>query len=446
MRLHHYILSIGLFILCLLVVTRIVPLPVSAESPAPKAVHHKTNTIPVVQLAGNSTLFQLPEESRFSSDPTNPFTTLNLTGANAVQPNGIVEMAVAVRNFEAITRTVTVSTVLPTQLRYIDACSNNNISGSCSSTSAFSYAPESRALLWQGEVAPAHLDYNIEFVPNELSMPYLDLADYGVANLCEQFIAADERCDAATVTFNLGVNGYASTLYGLRQHALTVSVDGVIMGAGSTDSEERPTLTHNRWLPHKEAHGLKLAGLWRDSDLTEFGRWHVAILDGLIEGHPVFYAQWHDAPHADNTNLTVRHAVALVLDGSGGMDGHAFYLYDNLSDPAATVAHGYTVGIADQMGARGQTYAFAASSADSRPPQGYPPADGIVLHLYPTLIQPENAGGKTLTFSAHVDATVPETIVTTTVAMSDADDPALAYAWSTHYLPVRWQTYLPVIR
>ena len=419
------------------------PSPVSAESPASRAAHHETNAIPVIQLAGNRAPLQMPEESRFSSDPTNPFTTLHLTGANAVQPNGIVEMAVAVRNFEAITRTVTVSTVLPAQLNYIDSCSNSE---SCSSTSAFSYASESRTLLWQGEVAPAHLDYNIEFVPAAVSMPYIDLADYGVANLCEQFTVADERCDAATVTFNLGVNGYASTLYGLRQHALTVSADGVIMGAGGTDSEERPSLTHNHWLPHKETHGLKLAGLWRDSDLTEFGRWHVAILDGLVEGHPVFYAQWHDAPHANNANLTVRHAIALVLDGSGGLDGHAFYLYDNLSDPAASVAHGYTIGIADPMGARGQTYAFAASSADSRPPQGYPPQGGTVLHLYQTLIQPENAAGKMLTFSAHVDATVPETIVTTTVAMSDSADPALAYAWSTHYLPVRWQTYLPVIR
>ena len=44
--------------------------------------------------------------------------------------------------------------------------------------------------------------------------------------------------------------------------------------------------------------GFVLAGLWRDVGRRRpsSGRWHAAIISGLVQGHDVFYAQWHDAP------------------------------------------------------------------------------------------------------------------------------------------------------
>jgi hypothetical protein len=133
------------------------------------------------------------------------------------------------------------------------------------------------------------------------------------------------------------------------------------------------------------------------------GRFHAAIISGLIEGHDVFYAQWHDVPHTNNPDLTARHAIALLLNGDAStssaqvsagsaqaLAGHVFFIYDNISDPAQLVAQGYTIGIADKLGSRGVTYAYAPCCGDARPPQGYPPAAGTTLHLRPFLFGADN--------------------------------------------------------
>ena len=39
-----------------------------------------------------------------------------------------------------------------------------------------------------------------------------------------------------------------------------------------------------------------------------------------------------------------------------------FFIYDNISDPAQTVAQGYTIGIEDKLGVRGVTYAYAPAA------------------------------------------------------------------------------------
>ena len=177
---------------------------------------------------------------------------------------------------------------------------------------------------------------------------------------------------------------------------------------------------------------------------TQNGRFHAAIISGLIAGHDVFYAQWHDAPHAENPDLTARHAIALLLNGDGSLSGHAFFIYDNISDPAELVAQGYTIGIANKLGSRGATYAYAPCCGDAQPPQGYPPATGTTLHLRPFLFGADNNYQRTFSYAAVVTAPVPETVVSTAVATSSSPDPALATAWSTHYLYVRRQIYLPL--
>jgi hypothetical protein len=173
------------------------------------------------------------------------------------------------------------------------------------------------------------------------------------------------------------------------------------------------------------------------------GRFHAAIISGLIEGHDVFYAQWHDAPQSGDPDLTARHAIALLLNGDGSQAGHVFFIYDNISDPAQMVAEGYTIGVADKLGARGVTYAYAPCCGDGQPQQGYPPAAGTTLHLRPVLFGADDYS-RTFSYQALVNAPVPETIASTAVVTSSSPDPALATAWSTHYLYVRWQTYLPL--
>jgi hypothetical protein len=53
---------------------------------------------------------------------------------------------------------------------------------------------------------------------------------------------------------------------------------------------------------------------------------------------------------------------------------------------------------------------------------------------------------RSFSYEAIVNGQVPETITNTAVATSSSDDPALASVWSTHYLYVRRQTYIPLLR
>ena len=123
-----------------------------------------------------------------------------------------------------------------------------------------------------------------------------------------------------------------------------------------------------------------------------------------------------------------------------------FFIYDNISDPAQMVAQGYTIGVADKLGERGVTYAYAPCCGQTHPPQGYPPAAGTTLQLRPVLFGAANGYTRTFSYGAVVNAAVPETVVSTAVVTSSSPDSGLSYAWSTHYLYVRWQTYLPLVQ
>jgi uncharacterized repeat protein (TIGR01451 family) len=368
------------------------------------------------------------------SDPHNPHAVIRKTAPTFVQPGGIARYEITLANYESMTHTYRLTDTLPPQLTYV-----------ADSASELVYDPAARTLSWQGELSPGNLDYVIE--EHSPALPYLDLAAFGAVNLCDDFIAQGESCDDVSVTFNLGVNGYTTNLYGEALSQLTVSANGLILQHGAAASG------HNRWLPDATAPGFILAGLWRDVDMgggdtAPNGRFHAAIVGGLLEGHDVFYAQWHDAPHANNPDLTARQAIALLLNKDAGLPAaaHAFFIYDNISDPAQLLAQGYTIGIADKLGARGGTYAYAPCCGTPHPPQGYPPAAGTTLHLRPVLFGAVNDYSRTFSYEAMVNAQVPETITSTAVAVSSSGNPALAHTWSTHYLYVRWQTYLPVLR
>jgi uncharacterized repeat protein (TIGR01451 family) len=392
------------------------------------------------------------------SDPNNPYAVIRKTGPAFLQPGGTAHYEISLANYESITHTYQLTDTLPPQLAYVPGSATSTTDGDrprSVQASDLIYDPATRTLAWQGELSPGHLDYVIE--ENSLTLPYLDLADFGAVNLCEDLIANGEDCDDVTVTFNLGVNGYTTNLYGETLTQLVVSSNGIVLAGDGPDSQ--PQSGHNQWLPDATPPGHLLAGLWRDVDMGgadtgTSGRWHAAIISGLIEGHSVFYAQWHNAPHANDPDLTARNAIAILLNDDGNtsagsaqdMAGHAFFIYDNISDPAQTVAQGYTIGIEDKLGVRGVTYAYAPCCGDPQPPQGYSPAAGTTLHLRPVLFGAANDYHRTFSYEAIVNGQVPETITNTAVATSSSGNPALASVWSTHYLYVRLPTYIPLLR
>ncbi|HRQ42043.1 MAG TPA: hypothetical protein PLD25_29335 [Chloroflexota bacterium] len=388
------------------------------------------------------TIDHLPLTGGGGSDPNNPYAVIRKTAATFLHPGATARYQISLANYESITHTYWLTDTLPPQLTYVPDSATSTTDGSRPHSvpaSDLTFDPATRSLTWQGELSPGHLDTIIE--ENSLTLPYLDLADFGVVNLCDDFIANGEACDDVTVTFNLGGNGYTTNLYGEVLSQLTMSSNGLVLGS-EVGADGR-----NLWLPDTAVPGLVLAGLWRDVDMTNSGRFHAAIISGLVAGHDVFYAQWHDAPNANDPDLTARHAIAVLLNKDAGLPAaaHLFFIYDNISDPAQMVSHGYTIGIADKSGGRGVTYAYAPCCGDPQPPQGYPPTAGATLYLRPVLFGAANEYHRTFSYEAIVNAQVPETITNTAVATSSSSDPALAHVWSTHYLYVRWQTYIPFL-
>jgi uncharacterized repeat protein (TIGR01451 family) len=376
------------------------------------------------------------QESRTAA--TGWYPPIAKSGPDTRGPGATVRYEITLTNSESVTRSGRLSDTLPAGLDYVPGSSPD-----------LAYDPATRTLGWEGELAPGELAYVIE--PAGAALPYLDLAGFGAANLCAEVQPppAGEACAGATVTFNLGINGYSYTLYGQRLTEIVLSTNGVAL-AGVASAASQP-----RWLPDGAAPGLLLAGLWRAADLSAAGRWHAAILSGYLAGHDVFYAQWHDAPHAQDPDSTARHAIIIPLEREGAqagvtgpsgearLSGHLFYLYANVAHPPTTTALGYAIGIQDRTGARGVTYAF---SGPDHPPRGEPPAAGTTLHLQPVLFGASAAYRRTFAYEAVVNARVPETVANTAVLASDSPDPVLARAWSTHYLYVRRQTFLPLLR
>ena len=51
----------------------------------------------------------------------------------------------------------------------------------------------------------------------------------------------------------------------------------------------------------------------------------------------------------------------------------------------------------------------------------------------------------TFTYSVQVGGQIPQTIANTAEVTTDSDDPSLIYGWSTHYLYLRYLTFLPFV-
>ena len=172
------------------------------------------------------------------SDPNNPYAVIRKTAPAFLPPGATARYEISLANYESVTHTYQLTDTLPLQLAFVP-----------DSTGDLTYDPDTRTLTWQGELSPGHLDYVIE--ENSLTLPYLDLADFGAVNLCDDFIANGEDCDDVTVTFNLGVNGYTTNLYGEVLSQLTLSSNGLILGDDTTIPNPHG---HNQWLPDAAGH------------------------------------------------------------------------------------------------------------------------------------------------------------------------------------------------
>ena len=371
-------------------------------------------------------------QEQLSRIPADPFAALTKQGSQYAAPGATVTYLIDIANYEATPMGVNLTETLPGHLAYIEGSATGGL------------AAAGNQLSWQGELEPGHLDY---LVDETVALPYIDLADYGVGNLCDDSLAQGNVCQDIVVTINLGVNDYQTHLYGQPLYELSLSANGLILVSGQDSNQ--PTSAHNQLLPDQNAPGHLLAGLWRHNRLGTpetgpTGRWHAAILAGWINGQDVFYAQWHNAPHADDRDLTVRHAIALIL-GDGPNSGEIFYLYDNISDPIQQIAAGYTIGLEDKLGSRGLTWAYAACCGEPAPPIGLPPLPGTTLRLVPTLFGGHNAYSHQLSYQVRNNAPVPELVTTTVRAVTDSADPALAFLWSTYHLHSRLQAFLPIL-
>ncbi len=359
-----------------------------------------------------------------------PSLTLVKTGSTYAEPGGMATYEIQLANYESVSRTFTLTEQLP------DTLSLSGIEVISGTGGSLHYSRSQHTLSWTGNIEPGHLDYILS--QEDGALPYLDLGQYGAANLCDTFISNSQPCDDVLVTFNLGINGRFFPYYGRSFTTLTLSSDGLLLA-----QEPLTTTLPSSWLPDTAAPAHLMAGFWRNNDLTENGRWHAGIIAEWINGQDVFYAQWQDAPHANNPNQTVRHAMALTL-GQGG--GDIYLLYDNISDPTAEIQQGYTIGLQDGIGERGLTYAYAPCCNQPHPPLGQPPIPGTVLHLYPTLLETNNDYSLTFRYRVQLNSSVPigGLIPTTVTAQSNSPDPSLHYQWATHYLFVRELVFLPV--
>jgi uncharacterized repeat protein (TIGR01451 family) len=422
-------------ILLLFITTLVLTAVATAQDPAaPPPTHRPFAATPVYHIDAPFMVQAEPSAGNLTPAAGNlpsRLTPIRLTAPAFAPPGSVTTYAVALSNFELTPHSYTLTNPLPQQLEYIPD----------SASGGLAYEPATRVLTWQGALEPGKLEYVIS--DNSAALPYIDLGELGAPNLCHPFLADDQPCDNVTIAFNLGINNRSATLYGMEMREVVVSSNGLILVSNAP--ENNPTSPHNQWLPDNAPPGLLLAGLWRNSDMTGGGRWHAAIISGWASGHDVFYAQWHNAPHHDDPNLTARHAIAIVLNGSGELAGHIFYIYDNVSHPAQAISRGYTIGIEDRLGNRGVAWAYAPCCGDARPPQGHPPAPGTTLHLRPVLFGAANDYSRVFTYQARVNGVVPETIINTAYAASDTADPELAYVWDTHYLFVRRQLFLPLI-
>jgi uncharacterized repeat protein (TIGR01451 family) len=354
---------------------------------------------------------------------------LSKDGPGYAAPGSIITYKISLDNLDALTHTIHLSDTLPPGVSYVPG----------SATGGLLYDSGKDQLTWIGEVGPGTLGYTVTAVP---SLPYVNLGDLDVSNLCDHF----ENCDEGHVFFDLNaLDGQSYDFYGQTLSELYVSANGIIFGPEGWLGIACAACPQR--LPEPAELNQVMAGLWRDMDTSNgVGQWYGAVLSGLLPNaaDKVFYANWHDAGQFGDPLLTSRHAIAIVLNGQSEPAGRIYYIYDHISDRAALAAHGYTIGVENKDGREGLTHAFAPCSSSAcipRSPIGTLPADGSTLRWDQAIVGGSSA--QLFTYGVQVNASVGEVITNSVQASSDVPESLVT---ATTAALVEYRAFLPVVR
>ena len=136
----------------------------------------------------------------------------------------------------------------------------------------------------------------------------------------------------------------------------------------------------------------------------------------------MFYVNWHNAAQLGNPFLTTRHAIAIVLDGQSEPAGRIYLIVNDITNPAALTAAGYTIGVENSTGTVGVTHAFARcqdTPCINHVPVGNLPTNGTTIRLDPAIVS-NNA--KVFTYQVRVTGDVGDLLTNEVIVTSDFGD------------------------
>jgi uncharacterized repeat protein (TIGR01451 family) len=356
--------------------------------------------------------------------------------ALAVPANRSVVYTIQVTNRETVANTYSLTDTLPAGVEYVAG----------SATGGLVYDPLTRQLTWQGEIGPRVIEYTITEVD---PLPYVNLGDRGFPGVCATYFPPPADCHNKAMPWDLGSDSY--TFYGETLSMIWQTSNGMMFGPDGWLGLACPSC--NQFLPEPTELNQVLAGLWRHMHpgLGGQGEFYAAFLDDWLANPAdrVLYANWQDVIQYGDPTITSRHAIAIVLDGQSEPAGRIYYVYDDITGDLTT--NGYTVGVENQPGDRGTTWAFAQCTGGScipHPAQGSPPADGTTLRLDPVTVGSDHV--KTFTYRVRITA-APGTVLTNRVEVtSSSSEPEAASMWAiadvsvTEPVPT-WYVYLPSV-
>ncbi|GAB4280013.1 MAG: hypothetical protein Kow0080_32610 [Candidatus Promineifilaceae bacterium] len=367
---------------------------------------------------------------------TTTYAGLQKSGPSLATPGTTITFQISLDNLDSVTNTFQLTDTLPVGLEYVPG----------SATGGLVYNAGSRTLTWQGDLPPGALGYEITKVT---PLAYQNLGDLGVGELCATFSPA-AACDDGIVSVDLANDWaapYAITFFGDTITQLDVSANGLVMAPMTCAGDTAVCTALPQPLPHPNEANAAIAALWRDVDMSNgVGEWYIAVLNGLLpSGDKVLYVNWHNAGQFNDPNTTSSQAIAFVLDGQSEPNGRIYYIYYTINGrDALSEQYGYSIGIENNTGSDGITYAYAPchnSGCVAQSTKGNMPANGTTLRLDPAIV-----GGSTAhIFTYQATVTAPGfTLLTNQVDVTSNGTTAIMTAVSD--LWVEHQIYLPAIQ
>lgn len=368
------------------------------------------------------------------------------SGPSYATPGQILTYEIWLDNLDVMTHTFALTDTLPPGVVYIPGSASGGVV----------YEPQTRQFTWQGEIGPGTRGYTATAVYPP--PPYVNLGDIdpSLPDLCDAgsgrslgwsktwrpgvgISQSRGGCDDTAVTLDLSPD--AITFYDETFDSVRASSNGALLGP--TANLEIGCHPCPQRLPNPTQLNHIIAGLWRDLDLDSSGQWYAAYLNGWLPGETVLYVNWHNAAQWGDALLTSRHAVALPLDGQGGVDGRIYFVYDHISEPDRLLSHGYTIGVENGAGSEGLTLAHAPClDAVCLPGAsvGAPPAAPAAFRLNPATV----GGSSARLFTYRVQVTA-ETATLLTNQVDVTSEGPMAQMTAVADTLVQYRRLLPII-